>query len=203
MLKCSLLSKSCLTYFLLEKKPIFQISTFLSCHVENNSSIKFKLKLVIRKSDGKILYAQGDKDFANMLLSFLTFPLGGVVSKLGRNCSVGSIDGLYNSITDINENVYFMSEGAKYRLVDPYLLPQLKLNMQILPIPHPSAFRYYCHYENINNESVIRAIISKGGESSCDRKLIGMRLLNPETPTTKVEGFVKGPTMCVATNVWL
>jgi len=72
------------------------------------------------------LYAQGGNEIANMLLSFLTFPLGGVVRKLEGNSCVGSIDALYNSIVDMNEN-YFMSKSAKNRLVDPYLLLLMSL----------------------------------------------------------------------------
>lgn len=201
LLKCSLLSKSCLTDLLLEKKPTFQSSTFLSSRIENDSGIKFKLKLVIRKSNGKILYAQGEKDFADMLLSFLTFPMGGVVRKLGGNSSVGSIDGLYKSIADINENVYFMSKPAKNRLVDPCLLPHFKLSIQILPIPRPSIFRYYRYNEFINGTCTIRVMIFKDGErENSDGKLPEMKLLNPETPIANAEGFVKGPAMYVATD---
>ncbi|XP_027903712.1 uncharacterized protein LOC114163606 [Vigna unguiculata] len=199
LLKCSLLSKSCLTDLLLEKKPTFQSSTFLSSRIENDSGIKFKLKLVIRKSNGKILYAQGEKDFADMLLSFLTFPMGGVVGKLGGNSSVGSIDGLYKSIADINENVYFMSKPAKNRLVDPCLLPHFKLSIKILPIPHPSIFRYYRYYEFING--ICRVMILKDGEhANSDGELPEIELLYPETPIAKAEGFVKGPAMYVATD---
>ncbi|KAG2404899.1 uncharacterized protein HKW66_Vig0245460 [Vigna angularis] len=122
LLKCSLLSKSCLTDLLLENKTLIQRPTFFSGSVENNSEITFPLKLFIRKSDGKVLYGLGPKEIADMLFSFLTFPLGGIVRKLGGNSCVGSIDGLYKSIVDMNDELYFMSRLTKNRLVDPYLL---------------------------------------------------------------------------------
>jgi len=201
LLKCSLLSKSCLTDLLLERKPTIHKSTFFSHSVENNSSIKLTLKLVIRKSDGKILFAQGDKDFADMVLSFLSFPLGGVVRKLGGNSCVGRIDGLYKSIADIKENVYFMSKAANNRVVDPHLLPLFKLRTQILPILRPSFLQYYCHYENFHKGN-IHALIFKASENrSSGRVLREMVLLYPETPIESVEGFVKDPALYVVMDV--
>ncbi|GAU49674.1 hypothetical protein TSUD_177190 [Trifolium subterraneum] len=64
------------------------MSRFLNFDVENSTNIQISVKLVMRKSDGRILYAQGEEDFADMLLSFLTFPLGGIVRKLKGNCSL-------------------------------------------------------------------------------------------------------------------
>lgn len=46
--------------------------------------------------------------------------------KLGGNSCVGSIDGLYKSIVDMND-LYFMSKFAKNRLVDPYSLLLMSL----------------------------------------------------------------------------
>lgn len=41
----------------------------------------------MRKTDGEILFSQGEEDFADFLFSFLTFPLGGVVRMLGgKSC---------------------------------------------------------------------------------------------------------------------
>jgi hypothetical protein len=60
------------------------------------------------------LYAEGDRDFADFLISFLTFPLGGVVRMFGGNCSLGSVDALYNSILDLDENKYFVTKFYQF-----------------------------------------------------------------------------------------
>jgi hypothetical protein len=60
-----------LTNFFLGKKPSIGVSRFLLSDVEISSNIQIILKLVIRKSDGKVLCAQGEQDFANLLLSFI------------------------------------------------------------------------------------------------------------------------------------
>ncbi|KAG5022579.1 hypothetical protein JHK82_018489 [Glycine max] len=44
--------------------------------------------------------------------------------------SIGSIDGLYNSIVGLNENKYLIAKEVKNRLVDPGLAPQFKLSMK-------------------------------------------------------------------------
>lgn len=121
LLKCILLSKTPLTDLFLGEKPSLKRSMFTPGDViveDTTNNIQIILKLVVRKSNGKILYAQGDQDFANILLSFLTFPLGGVIRKLGGNSSLGNIDGLYKSIADLDEEKYFTSKEAKNMIVN-------------------------------------------------------------------------------------
>ncbi|KAL2347192.1 hypothetical protein Fmac_001192 [Flemingia macrophylla] len=192
LLKCSLSSKSCLTNVFLEKKPILQMSRFLYSSVENSGNIQIDLKLFIRKSDDKLLFAQGGKDFADMLLSFLTFPLGGIVRKFGGTCHLGSIDGLYKSVADLDEKIYFNSKHAKNRLVDPHLLPLFNLTNLILPMRDPVVFRYcstpqrdifYLQFSKANE------ILNTGVD--CKQTL----LVSPESPT---EGFVKEREIYVA-----
>ncbi|XP_045798135.1 uncharacterized protein LOC123892395 [Trifolium pratense] len=137
LLKLSLFSKSPLTDFFLGKKPSIDVSRFFTFDVNFSSNIQIILKLVIRKSDGKVLCAQGEQDFADLLLSFLTFPLGGINRIFDENFALGSIGGLYKSIAKLNVNKYLISKEAKNRLVDPCIAPQIKLSNQILPILEP------------------------------------------------------------------
>jgi hypothetical protein len=113
---------------------------------ENINDKKITVKLVIRKSDGKILYAEGDRDFADFLISFLTLPLGGVVGIFEGSLLLGSIPSMYLSMLflSLEENKYFVTKEAKNRIVDPHLAPQFKLKNHILPIRQPRS-RFYCH----------------------------------------------------------
>lgn len=88
-----------------------------------------------RKSNGKILFAQGKEDFANFLFSFLTFPLGAVVQLLECCSSIGSVDALYKSIVDLDED-YWTTQEIKNKLVNPVVAPQFKLSIQPLTIYH-------------------------------------------------------------------
>jgi hypothetical protein len=195
LLKCSLLSNSTLTDLFLVKKPSLGISRFFSSNVEIGGAIQMVLKLVIRKSDGKVLYAQGEQDFANLLLSFLTYPLGGITRIFGKSCSLGSINELYKSIADLmNEHKYLISKQAKNRLVDPCITPHIKLSKQILPILEPGNIDYYYHYGSNNGN--ISAF--KPGEVDCYGGYLYK--LNFSKAASPGEGYVKGPAMYVATD---
>ncbi|XP_058741700.1 uncharacterized protein LOC131614088 [Vicia villosa] len=190
LLKCSLLSKSTLTDLFLGKKPTIGDSRFSAYDVELVTGyFQITLKLVIRKSDGKVLCAQGEQNFVNLLLSFLTFPLGGMARTFGEKCSLGSINQLYKSISELNENKYFTTKEAKNRLIDPCISPQFKLNNQFLPICQPGDVEYL--YESTYVQC------SKVGENPSyagNFKKINF------TYRVSPEGYVKAPAMYVATD---
>ncbi|WJX76458.1 hypothetical protein P8452_59874 [Trifolium repens] len=198
LLRCSLISKSPLTDLFLRKKiSVERLPRFLNFDVESSTNIQISVKLVIRKSDGKILYAQGEEDFADMLISFLTFPLGGIVKKLKGNCSLGSIDRLYKSIVDLDENRYFKSEKAKSRLVDPPVALQFKLNQKILPIQ--PEMNYYCYYHGKNLKECIthnQFFISDEVRTN-EKYRLNMRLVNT---SGNQEGYFQGLKMYVVTD---
>lgn len=91
------------------------------------SAIQIKVKVVMRKSDGKVMFAQGDEEFVDFLFSFPTLPLGGVVRMLEGYSSIGSVDGLNNSIISIDENKYLTGKEVKNKLINPGLLILLDL----------------------------------------------------------------------------
>ncbi|WJX81920.1 hypothetical protein P8452_64742 [Trifolium repens] len=149
LLKCSLFSKTPLTDLFLRKNkvkiPYIERSSFSSCDFnDNGNNFQIKVKLVIRKSDGKLLYAQGEHDFANILFSFLTSPLGGIVGLL-RGSSLGSIDALHSSVTDFDGYKYFVSKEAKDAIAVPRLAQQhFCLSKEIVPKRYVT---YYCYYK--------------------------------------------------------
>ncbi|XP_058764024.1 uncharacterized protein LOC131637458 [Vicia villosa] len=130
LLKCSFFSKTPLTDLFIGMEPIIERSRIFSCDVKNiiSGDIHITVKIVVRKSDNIILYAQGKQDFADLIIRFLTFPLGGVLRKLEGNNSSGSIEGLCKSVADLNEDEYFINNEAKNRLL------------------HLSSLHYYCHF---------------------------------------------------------
>ncbi|XP_045798278.1 uncharacterized protein LOC123892515 [Trifolium pratense] len=196
LLKFSLLSKSPLTDFFLGKKPSIDVSRFFTFDVTFSGNIQIILKLVIRKSDGKVLCAQGEQDFADLLLSFLTFPLGGINRIFDENFALGSIGGLYKSIAKLNVNKYLISKEAKNRLVDPCTAPQIKLSNHILPILEPGVIEYYRYYYGGNAYRQVQ--IFKFGE---DKSFLGncseMKLSEYESNR---EAYLKNPTLYVATD---
>ncbi|XP_045794062.1 uncharacterized protein LOC123888939 [Trifolium pratense] len=210
LLKCSLFSKTPLTDMFLGKNkvkmPSIERSSFFSCDFENNGeNFEIIVKLVTRKSDGKLLYAQGEHDFVNILLSFLTSPLGGIVGLL-RGSSLGSIDALHSSVADLDKTKYFVSEKAKNAIADPLLAQQYYyLSKDILSNTCTSILSnryasYYCYYKprdyNIEGIGRYQTFITNEPTSYLEYDCI----LYPHTPNISNEGYVKGPRIYVATD---
>ncbi|XP_024026766.1 uncharacterized protein LOC21404914 [Morus notabilis] len=82
---------------------------------------KISVKLMISKSKKRVCYAEAKKDFVNLVLSFLTVPLGHIAGKLrDTNSFNGCIDQLYKSVKDLDEQL-FKSNHHKEMLVSPSL----------------------------------------------------------------------------------
>lgn len=179
LLKCSMFSKTPLTDVFLGMKPRIERSRIFSDDVKTifSDDVNITVKLVIRKSDDIILYAQGGHDFAELIIRFLTFPLGGVLRNLEGNSSLGSIDALCKSVADLNEEKYFIS-NARNRL--------LKI----------SVLKYYCG-------KLTDFILLKTDEDCRDMgNFSKMQLVNTvDIPHTGGPGvYVKKPKMYVVTD---
>ncbi|XP_058772920.1 uncharacterized protein LOC131647020 [Vicia villosa] len=201
LLKCALVSQSPLTDVFLREKPSIERYWCSSRGFGNSDHIKITLQLVISKSKRKILFAHGEQDFVDLLLSFLTFPLGGVVRKLGGYSSIANIDRMYASIVELDENKYLMSKEAKMRLVDPHVVSKFKSNKKILPTVEPRQY-LYCHYRG---ESYKKSIINgqffiTNEYRSDDRKCVEMPLVKSQKCCAIEEGYVKGPRTYLITD---
>ncbi|XP_057444918.1 uncharacterized protein LOC130737173 [Lotus japonicus] len=195
LLKCSLFSNSTLTDLFLRKEPLLEMPRFFPCDNQHDTStIAIKVKLVIRKSDGKILYAHGEKDFADFLLSLLTFPLGAVVHLLEGNCSVGNLDGLYNGIVNLSAN--YLMPYVKRRIFHPHIAPLLNLRKQI-PAPTSEAPRYGCYYQRSSfKESFLHDEYYVTEDLVGTGTYVELSLVNPGL----YEGCVKDVTTYIATD---
>ena len=205
MLKCSLLSKSTLTELFLKRKPLLELSRFSPCGIQHGFNFLISVKLVIRKSDGKILYAQGEEDFADFILSFLTFPLGCVVRMLGGYSSLGSLDGFYKSINDISGSKYFMSNEIKNRLIEPYIASQFSVSKRILPTNKQPVPQFYCYYQvgDLRQHIVRTTLFISDKSRICDKKEVckSLKLLDPKSSLGSQEGgYVKGPAVFMVTD---
>ncbi|RDX61590.1 hypothetical protein CR513_60164, partial [Mucuna pruriens] len=146
LLKSCLHSKTTLTDFFLEKQILetpFRNIKFPLCDFDANGSRKINVRIMQRKSNGKILFAEGKEDFADFLFSFLTIPLGGAVHLMSGCSSSGNIDGLYKSVVDLDED-FWVTKEVKNKLVNPSLAPQFKLSNMLLPINYDVPKYFYC-----------------------------------------------------------
>ncbi|XP_047953779.1 uncharacterized protein LOC125200018, partial [Salvia hispanica] len=91
---------------------------------DDMEEFKFSLKVMVNREKGKVLFAEADSHFADILLSFLTLPLGRIIKVLNKHYgddeapTIGSLSSLYRSLVNLDSS-HFCSEGAKQTLLNP------------------------------------------------------------------------------------
>ena len=121
------------------------------------------LKVLVDKKMNRVIYAESDEDFVDILFSFLTTPIGTIVrltSNQSPTLRMGSLNNLYTSVENIGAK-YFRSDGRKAMLLSPCncaesLCNKLKLNIDgdaaatkhFLCRTIDCSQRLLCHYED-------------------------------------------------------
>lgn len=87
------------------------------------NDVTLSLKVMINKQKTKVLFAVADADFADILFSFLTLPLGKIAKVLEDHYgdeapSVGSLSNLYRSVANLDDT-RFVKEAARKMLLNP------------------------------------------------------------------------------------
>jgi len=93
--------------------------------------ISVKVKVTLRKSNEQILFVEAGDDFTEFFLSFLTFPLGGVLHMLQGFSFLSCIDNIFKSLCDLSLDIYLMSQGHKDKLTKPLIATQFELMVQL------------------------------------------------------------------------
>ncbi|GMN23902.1 hypothetical protein TIFTF001_000318 [Ficus carica] len=120
------------------------------------------LKVLVDKKMNRVIYAESDEDFVDILFSFLTTPIGTIVrltSNQSPTLRMGSLNNLYTSVESIGAK-YFRSQGRKAMLLSSRnwaesLCKKLKLNIDgdaaatkhFLCRKLNCSHRLLCHYE--------------------------------------------------------
>jgi hypothetical protein len=76
------------------------------------------VKLFIDKEKQRVLFAESDKDFVDVLFSFLTLPLGTIVRLLGKQSGLGCLDEVYKSVDSLSIE-HFQTKACKTMLLEP------------------------------------------------------------------------------------
>ncbi|XP_075507305.1 uncharacterized protein LOC142544111 [Primulina tabacum] len=108
--------------------------------------VQFSLKVMMIKQSSRVIYAEGDSDFAVVLLSFLTLPLGTIVRLLvkhhGNNIpTVGNLNFLYAGLLNLDSG-HFRTEADKLMLLNPRNSSEIecsRLKLQIDDTPPTQA----------------------------------------------------------------
>ncbi|KAF5785541.1 hypothetical protein HanPI659440_Chr10g0373361 [Helianthus annuus] len=96
------------------------------------------LKVFVDKKKKKVMFAEAEQDFVEILFSFLTLPLGTIARISSKHqatmdTKVGSLDSLYESV-EILDYKHFSNEASKNALVNPWnsslsLCQKLKIDL--------------------------------------------------------------------------
>ncbi|KAK6157286.1 hypothetical protein DH2020_011534 [Rehmannia glutinosa] len=103
----------------------------------DGEEVKLYLKVMINKQKSKVLFAEADSNFTDVLLSFLTLPLGTIVRVLKNHYGdktpiIGSLTSLYKGLSNLDWQCW--SSFNTYTLLNPVSSLQaerekLKLNV--------------------------------------------------------------------------
>lgn len=205
-MKCCLLFKSPLTDYFFNNKPLEQdthedmaCAEDMTCEDNSqNNNLKIRLKLGFNKHDGTIFLAYASEEFAELLISFLTYPLGSVVRKLKCKTGLGSIDALYTSIANL-DGVY-LSPSASDRLVKPLVAHNLDSEMRMVPYDdmQQSSFNCYARRQSTSVKDLMyftKDDLYLTNEVNPEKSPIRKLSLVQKCATESGKRIVKGPNM--------
>lgn len=89
-----------------------------STHTMSNDGATVAVKLFLDKEKQRVLLAESDNDFVDVLFSFLTLPLGTIVRLLGKQSGAGCLDEVYKSVESLSID-HFQTKACKAMLLSP------------------------------------------------------------------------------------
>ena len=101
-----------------------------------------RLNLLIEKNSGRVLLAECDKNFVDVLLSFLVLPLGKVIRLADKESRIGSMDELYKSVETLSTEC-FWTRACKNMLLEPRSAYGLECSNLAVKIDQTDYNEYY------------------------------------------------------------
>ncbi|CAL0326389.1 unnamed protein product [Lupinus luteus] len=156
---------------------------------------KTTLRILVDEKKNDFVYAEAGKDFVDVVLSFLTFPLGTIVRIVSsgsdkKKVSVGCLSSLYQSVANL-EVKHFSTETCKEMLLHPRNSSQAYCQNLKLNIDDTENTKYFiCPYWDCSHNdsggllSPFRNKICKCG------KLMNREILPENNLLINSEGFV-------------
>lgn len=156
------------------------------------------LKVFVEKEKNRVIFAECDADFIDTLFSFLTFPMGTILSlarKQSPTARIGCVNNLYTSVENIDVQS-FHTEVCKQMLLYPRNAAEshcskLKLNTANAKNSY-DYFRCrnpYCKKESFSNKHFI---VSYYSDNNCECGSLSNRkveLLSAEDGGAFINGF--------------
>ncbi|KAK1418509.1 hypothetical protein QVD17_27654 [Tagetes erecta] len=130
---------------------------------------KISMKVIVDKVKKRVVYAEADHTFVDILFSFLTLPMGTIVRLLGKHDDtelevLGSLNNLYQSLKNFPE-CYLATEDSKFMLLNPRSLSYYHTKNLKLKIDDTEPMKYFgCRYhlcENVNKFMLCKNVPGK------------------------------------------
>ncbi|KAJ0751923.1 hypothetical protein HanPI659440_Chr09g0318331 [Helianthus annuus] len=135
---------------------------------------KISIKVIVDKVNSRVVYAEADYTFVDILFSFMTLPLGTIVRLLGKHDdkkfeALGSLNNLYQSLKNFPD-CYLSSEECKPMLLNPRSLSYDHCRNLQLQIDDTEPMEYFlcsnlCWWE----DNMLFSICDEAICRSCDR----------------------------------
>ncbi|RWR96800.1 hypothetical protein CKAN_02620200 [Cinnamomum micranthum f. kanehirae] len=168
-----------------------------------SNSKKISVKLSVNKSNNKVVYAEGGEEFADLLFSFLAFPLGFLTKFFGGDSGIRCLDNLYRSVLVLKD--FLKSKECKGLLTDPNLATFFSCNNQPLQVKEQNSWQpaIVCCYKCILISG--RITITDFGTGYCDHGYQKEKLciINPKYPNAVKElggTHFAGPALFMVTD---
>jgi len=113
----------------------------------SEADVQVPLKLLVNKYTNKVIFAEANKDFVDILFSFLLLPLGTIARLVEKDSNIepltiGCLHSLYHSVQNL-DNHCFCTQGFKQLLVQPRNIPEDYCNTLKLNIDDPESKEYF------------------------------------------------------------
>ncbi|XP_057793371.1 uncharacterized protein LOC131009993 [Salvia miltiorrhiza] len=129
-----------------------------------NTYAKLPLKVMINKQKSKVLFAEANSDFINVLLSFLAMPLGKIVENY---IPLGSLNTLNSSLSNLDQS-YFSTRGAKQMLLNPQSSFRAECRKLAIDITASNPSRYFVCEDGDCTKSGFRNVSMYSDIATCE-----------------------------------
>ncbi|XP_020220347.2 uncharacterized protein LOC109803260 [Cajanus cajan] len=194
ILKKALTSKSPLSDVFIESKESKPSYTFSPYTGSSHLKDYLEIKVIVSKSQNKVLFVEANADFVDFLVSFLTTPLGSILNLMNAKLSLGSIDNLYTSVKNLNPSWFI--ESSNKSLLNLRAAPQFGCKSNNLNASQDTP--KYWYGTGAVKDNMGRIMISKRKDMVQDPKEV--KLFEPRCRDGARElavGFMKRPCLFV------
>ncbi|KAK4268666.1 hypothetical protein QN277_025286 [Acacia crassicarpa] len=176
--------------------------------VSTATSKQISLRVILDKEKNTVLYAEAGKDFVDVLLSFLTLPLGTSARLVDKDSNMkplrlGCISSLYQSLANL-EPKYWNSETCKQMLLQPRS-PMERFNQRLklnIDDTEPTKF-YACEMSHCRRKSEVLLVSTFNNiKCKCGKNLIHvLDFDNTISADYAGEGYVQEASFVVYDNL--